>query len=276
MALPFLPEEMIRRGEAYALKRLLQAAETALGLGARMLGLGGYFASVADNNPEAINKEAKLPVTSGRSYAAWSIIEGIYRAAKFKGRALKDCGVAVLGADTALGSLCARKICEYSARVILNGLNTDKLQQVKAAVIQLGREANIETDAGRASEGADILIIACNECPAIDPASLRPGAIVSNISLFCSSSAGMKRRKDITFIESGLIKVPNPGSFRARIGLPAGIVCAPLAETMVLTLTGRFVNYSSGSNIELHKAEAIADLAAASGFEVWAPEVPVL
>lgn len=276
LVLPFLPEELVRKGEAYALKRLLQAAEIVSDLGVKMIGLGGYFASVADNNPDGIRKEIKLPVTSGRSYAAWSIIEGIYRAAKVKRVELKNSTVAVLGADTALGSLCARKISEFSARVVLNGSSANKLEPVLAAITRSGREASIEADAGKALEAADILIIACNECPVFDSVNLKPGAIVSNLSLFCRPAGSLPPRKDITFIDSGLVKVPNPDSFRLRLGLPKGIVCAPLAETMVLTLTERFVNYSSGDDIELHKAEAIADLAVRSGFEVWVPEAPVL
>ena len=49
-----------------------------------------------------------------------------------------------------------------------------------------------------------------------------------------------------------------------------------MAETMLLTLEEKFVTYSLGESINLDKLEEIADTAVRHGFEIWAPEAPVL
>jgi predicted amino acid dehydrogenase len=41
---------------------------------------------------------------------------------------------------------------------------------------------------------------------------------------------------------------------------------------MLLTLEGRYLNYSLGENINLDKLEDIADIAVRHGFEVFKPE----
>jgi predicted amino acid dehydrogenase len=77
-------------------------------------------------------------------------------------------------------------------------------------------------------------------------------------------------------VEAGLIKLPYPVELPLNFGLPKDLVPASLAETMLLALEERFVNYSVGLNMNLDKLEEIADVATKHGFEVWAPDAPVL
>jgi predicted amino acid dehydrogenase len=73
-------------------------------------------------------------------------------------------------------------------------------------------------------------------------------------------------RPDVTIIKGGLIKLPNAVD---------NFVHASLAETMLLTLEGKFTSYSLGDDINLDKMEEIADLAMRHGFEVWVPQAPL-
>ena len=53
--------------------------------------------------------------------------------------------------------------------------------------------------------------------------------------------------------------------------MPKDNIYACIAETMLLALEERFVNYSLGDNINLNQLEEIADIAAHYGFKVQLP-----
>lgn len=82
--------------------------------------------------------------------------------------------------------------------------------------------------------------------------------------------------KNIGSIQAGLIKLPHPENFDINLGLDKGLIPASLAETILLTMDGKFTNYSFGDNINPDKMEEIADIAARHGFEIWVPQAPVL
>ncbi|MBI5145540.1 MAG: hypothetical protein HZA27_05100, partial [Candidatus Omnitrophica bacterium] len=104
---------------------------------------------------------------------------------------------------------------------------------------------------------------------------LKPGAIICDASLPSIIAGKASLRPDTTLIKAGLVSLPYPGDLNLDLGLPKGIICACLAETMLLALDERFVDYSLGENINLDKMEEIADLATQYGFEIWVPEAPI-
>ena len=70
--------------------------------------------------------------------------------------------------------------------------------------------------------------------------------------------------------------MPIPALFAVDFGLPNGVVYASLAETILLALEERFVSYSLGEMVNIHKMEEIADIGARHGFQVWLPEASML
>ncbi len=263
--------------EELVLDRVIFAGFLAEKLGAKIIGLDCFSALAADKGYNSLVKSLKIPATSGHALTAWSVFEGVYRIAKARKMDLKLSHVAIIGAaSTALG-LVARKLSDYVGKITLTDRETAKLVNLKSFLPNI--EVVIENDAGRAVKDADIVIKAsCLEESQLNFSlqDLKTGCVFCHIPSFYNGFDRSGLRKDITFAELGLVKLPFEQHIGVHKGLPRGTIYASLAETMILALEEKFVNYSLGDYINLDKLEEIADLAVQHGFEVWVPEAPLL
>jgi len=263
----------------FIMDKILAAIGIAEKLGVNLLGLGGCASLYSDKGFTAI-RTAKIPITSGSVFNAWTVYEAIFRIAKAKGLDLKKSKLAIIGAASAIGSLSARKFSECVGRLVIN-TNSDariKLEALREQIMHLGQaEVEIETDFTLAVHNADIVIFT-DDIPrvSLDIRDLKPQAIACDASIGKTIFNRRTERGDVTFINAGLIKMPFQAKFYVNTGLPEKIIPAALAETILLSLEEKFVSYSQGANVNLDKMEEIADIAARHGFEVWVPEAPLL
>jgi fatty aldehyde-generating acyl-ACP reductase len=273
-ALPKTDEDIdMEHKEELVLDKIITAGFLAKDLGAQILGMGGYVSFVADKKP-MIYKHVKIPITSGTVFTAWSVIEAIYSKAIEKRIDLKKSSLAVLGADSSLGSLCARKLSEYCRKIILTGSQKQKLETLKSMINDMSKaDVVIEEDSQKAANEADIVIIArLEQKAAFSIDSLKPQSIVCDLCLSKSIDDNNHAKKPSAVIEGGLVKLPNPVNMGFSLGLPKDTVCASLAETILLTLEGKFSTYSLGDTINVDKLEELANIAVKHGFEVWTPD----
>lgn len=276
LVLPFLPEQIKKSGEDWLLEKISQANETAGKLDCQILGLGGYAAVIGDEIFKA--NKLKLPVTTGSAFTAWSVFEAIYRLAKTKNIDLKKSHLAIIGATSAIGALCAKKLAGFVSRISINSIDNAKLHQLEETILHLGAaQVNASLSVLKAIEDAEIIIFAeALTQPNLNLEGLRSGAVVCDVSVEGGIAEKLNLRSDITILDAGLIKMPYAAKFRLDAGLPKDIIPASLAETMLLTFENRFINYSLGENINPDRMEEIANIAVQQGFEVWAPQAPVL
>jgi predicted amino acid dehydrogenase len=75
-------------------------------------------------------------------------------------------------------------------------------------------------------------------------------------------------RDDILVIDGGMVDVPGPVNFHFNFGFPPGKSFACMAETIALTLEGRFEDYTVGKNITRAQVEEIAAIAGKHGFRL--------
>jgi len=237
---PLLGGQSGRPKDEFILDKIISAGHIAERLRSKILGLGGCGAVLSAQAYNKILASLKIPLTSGNTLTAWSIVEALYRAAKAKKIFLKESIVAIAGANTCIGRLCALKLPQFARQVITDGQE-------------------------QGFEKADIVINLSepNEAP-IDINNLKHRIIFCELSPAGRLSEQAKSRGDITVIEAGLIKLPN-----------GDIISAAMAEEILLALEERFVNYSAADNINPDKLEEIADLAARHGFEIYIPAAPV-
>lgn len=234
--------------------KLVAAAGIAQGLGVKLLGLGGIGALVADKE-NRIGKSVKIPVTNGSALTAWSIFEAIYRLAKSKRIDLKKSCLAIIGAVNSIGSLCTKKFSDYVSRIIPISAGQDVKGALKDADIVINADYTLDNE--------------------FETKDLNPNSILCNVVLPGCPTSKHTSIENISVIDAGLIKLPHAENSALNIGLPKGIVFASMAETMLLTLEGKFISYSSGDNINPDKLEEIADISVRHGFEVWVPEAPL-
>jgi predicted amino acid dehydrogenase len=126
------------------------------------------------------------------------------------------------------------------------------------------------TDVRAAVRNADLVLTATSAVSAIvEPEDLRPGAVISEVSLPHDVSRRVgSERPDVLVSEGGNILVPGDPNFNFDFGLPPRTALACMSETMILTLEDRFENYSLGRGIHLDKVLEIERLAEKHGFKL--------
>ncbi len=303
--LSLLPSQIMNMKEEAILDRISGAVNAAVKLGVEIVGLGGLL---ADKRYHYAGK-FKLPVTNGNYFSAWTVVEAIYRLCKVKKVNLKELTVTVIGAQTAIGALCARKLSYYASKIIISGGEDAELARLKTAISILNTcAAEMESDIRLAVNKTDVLVIADSLFNGlINIKDFKSGAIVCDVSPVDNISALVGARQDITIVEAGLIKLPYPVNFpfygmgkyktlsqplklhkevpESRLwqdevscnGAFKNIIPAALAETMLLVFEDKFIRKRLNvANTNIEKLEAVADLAAHYGFETWVPQAPVL
>ena len=101
------------------------------------------------------------------------------------------------------------------------------------------------------------------------PEHLHPGSVVCDVARPRDVSAKVAAvRDDILVIDGGMVDVPGPVDFHFNFGFPPGKSFACMAETIALTLEGRFEDYTVGKNITRTQVEEIAAIAGKHGFRL--------
>jgi len=103
----------------------------------------------------------------------------------------------------------------------------------------------------------------------IRPEFLQPGSVVCDVARPRDVSAMVARaRDDILVIDGGMVDVPGSVDFHFNFGFPPGKAYACMAETMALTLEGRFEDYTLGRHLTRERVDEIDGIAAKHGFHL--------
>jgi predicted amino acid dehydrogenase len=271
ITLPILPIQFASLGEEKVLKLIEKGIRMCESSGAGIVGLGG-FTSVVGNEGEALSKRVSVPLTSGNTLTASLALDGIYKAAHLMGTTLSDSTAAIIGATGDIGSICTKMLSRKVKKLNIAARNEKRLQEFADTVKSYGR-ADVEVfkytkDAVR---GADIVLSATSAVVTIiDPANLKPGAIVCDVAVPANIAREVAlSRDDILVFEGGLAKLPYPKDIMNNIVLellPQNSIYGCIAETMTLTLEGRFEPYSIGrGNITEKKLSDMKNMAEDNG-----------
>jgi predicted amino acid dehydrogenase len=188
------------------------------------------------------------------------------------GTTLSDSTAAIIGATGDIGSICTKMLSRKVKKLNIAARNEKRLQEFADTVKSYGR-ADVEVfkytkDAVR---GADIVLSATSAVVTIiDPANLKPGAIVCDVAVPANIAREVAlSRDDILVFEGGLAKLPYPKDIMNNIVLellPQNSIYGCIAETMTLTLEGRFEPYSIGrGNITEKKLSDMKNMAEDNG-----------
>jgi predicted amino acid dehydrogenase len=255
LGLPLVTQQLLELKPESLKEKLCAAVGIAKRLNVAILGISGMLSSLLAGQERSGLGRLEIPLTNGNVFTAWSVFEAVYRIAKLKGLNLSECQVCIIAQNKQIGSLCAHRLAAYTKNIIL---------------------ADTQENLPQALEDAQIVINADTALEQIIASDLKSNVIICNILPCMVDPKKRKLRPDITFMQAGLIKLPYSIKLAINLGLPRGIVCAALGETLLLALEERFSDYSLGENINPDKVEEIADIAVRHGFEVWLPEAPVL
>ena len=281
--LPLLAEDFFNLSQDQILRCIDLAGQLAMKKGCRIMGLGGSFSDAAS----LVKKRFAIPVTDACLLKAWTIIESVYRAAKFKKIDLKNATISIIGADSSLGSLCARRLSCFSFQLMLSGFNGTVIKSIKKKIDyelieglnfvskrNAAMEVILEDDPLEAIASADIVIF----CRKAGSAELDPELFKENAVVILDAEKNEPKKpkeKSAKFIYSGLMHLPQNLDINFDSSLPRGVVPASLAETLILAMGEKFVFKNLAAEENIDNLEEIANICVQLGFETYLPEVPV-
>jgi acetylornithine/succinyldiaminopimelate/putrescine aminotransferase/predicted amino acid dehydrogenase len=271
IALPLLPEEMLRRGRRAMAAAIRGAVDLAAHLGAEVVGLGGFTTPLSERGKAVLGRGPWI--TTGNALTAAAAFRAARARAEAAGRDLREARVAVLGARGSVGALLARMAArERPAELVLLGNPSSDpaaLEALAAGLAAEGARAVASTDAGRLA-GCDLVLSATGAArPILDGMPVAPGTIVCDVARPPDAGPVLRGRPDVIVIDGGLVGLPDPGlSFGPGNlqGLPPGLALACLAETIVHALEGTTADFGVGDDVPLAEADRALALAERHGF----------
>jgi fatty aldehyde-generating acyl-ACP reductase len=269
VACPFTPRRMLELPVRTVYRKIIQTGHMAERLGAKILGLGA-FTSVVGDAGMTIASSLDLPVTTGDSYTVALAVQAIEDGAKLMDIDIRDATVSVVGATGAIGRVCAELLAEEAARLFLVARDEKKLEALRNKLqVQARSELVISTQMDVLSQSQLILTVTSAVHDIIKPEHLLPGSVVCDVARPRDVSAMVAAvRDDILVIDGGMVDVPGPVNFHFNFGFPEGKAYACMAETMALTLEGRFEDYTIGKEITLERVREITAIAEKHGFRL--------
>ena len=276
------PKQIMSHSPEFTYRQLLAAADMAKKMGAQIMGLGAFTKVVGDAGV-TVAKRAPLPITTGNSYSASGALWAAHDAAARlglveleKGKRIKGKAM-VVGATGAIGSACARLLARTAEEVHLVSPESAKLLVLEESILRESPEAKLVlasyADSDRSIGDMDMIVTATSGAgrKILDIMKVKPGCVITDVARPLDLPAEeVAKRPDVLVIESGEVYLP--GKVRMRqIGFEDhNVVYACLAETIVLTLEGRFENFTLGRTIEWEKVHEIYKLGLKHGMQLAA------
>ncbi|MGB8221083.1 MAG: hypothetical protein WCF10_00785 [Polyangiales bacterium] len=276
------PKQIMSHSPEFTYRQLLAAADMAKKLGAQIMGLGAFTKVVGDAGV-TVAKRAPLPITTGNSYSASGALWAAHEAAarlglvelekgkKIKGKAM------VVGATGAIGSACARLLARTAEEVHLVSPESAKLLVLEKSILRESPGAKLVlasyADSDRSIGDMDMIVTATSGAgkKILDIMKVKPGCVITDVARPLDlPPEEVAKRPDVLVIESGEVYLP--GKVRMKqIGFEDhNVVYACLAETIVLTLEGRFENFTLGRTIEWKKVHEIYKMGLKHGMRLAA------
>jgi predicted amino acid dehydrogenase len=269
VACPFTPQRMLELPEKMVYHKIIQTGQMAEKLGANILGLGA-FTSVVGDSGVTIAKELNIPVTTGDSYTIAVAVDAIKEAARVMDIPIASTTAAVVGATGTIGRVCAELLADAVGELYLVGRRTDALEALREKIESHSKaRIYISTSMEVLSRARLILTVTSAVHDVIQPEFLQPGSVICDVARPRDVSAMVAAaRNDILVIDGGMVDVPGPVDFHFNFGFPSGKAYACMAETMALTLEGRFEDYTIGKDISRSRVEEIYAIANKHGFRL--------
>ena len=272
----FLPEHAQSPKQlSAAYQKTREGVTLARGLGAKIVGLGGFTSIVGGAHGEKLPKELGIATTSGNALTAALAIAQLTALLARLRWTLTGRTVAVLGATGDIGKACALALIAQlgARRLLLIARNRAKLEKLKIElgdfVDGVGIEIQISADPHDTTH-ADVIVAATSAAqPLLSESDLRPGSIVCDIGYPNTLAYSPEPRPDVLAFHGGLAASPYqlPLTLYTRLPSP-DLLHGCFAETLTLALANRYESYSlSQGHLTLERLQTIFHLAQTHGFQ---------
>ena len=264
---PLTPRLMLGLPEPRVTGKIITACNKAAELGAKVVGLGA-FTSVVGDAGITIRKNVDIAVTTGNSYTVATAIEAAEKAARLMEIDMDEANVLVLGATGSIGkvlsyimadegrhsNLCAR------TRANSRGLPTP------SATARMLPESRLTC--APAVRQADVVMCVSSAIDALhraqEPEARRAGLRLSRPRILVE----VKKQRMTPHNRRRRGDRPGDVEFNFNFGFPEKTSYACMAETMILALEEKYVDWSLGRDLTIEGVTGIAKLAKKHGFKV--------
>lgn len=248
---PLLARQILSFPREFVLKKIIKAIEIAKEMGAEVVGLGEFIASVTQGGKDLIGKVNGVTIINGKALTAGSTFRAVEEISEIKEIDLSKEKLAVVGAAGSVGRGASSLFAEKNIPLIL----IDKEQKIQGLKNFFSSFNNIVINSQISLiKEAKIVVVATSSVEEIiKPAHLKEGAIIYDITQPRNTYPEiLKQRKDITIIDGGIIDTPTI-DYGVNIGLKKHQAYACLAETMICALEGINENHIGYANPETAK-----------------------
>jgi predicted amino acid dehydrogenase len=269
-ALPATPKRILEMRSDLLYRRLVEAACKAQKDGSVLIGLGAYT-KVAGDAGVTVARLSPIPVTTGNSYSAsatvWAAYEMVVKLGfvkeqkngKFSGTAM------IVGATGAIGRVSALVLAEKFDTIVLVAPRAEKLLELKDEMEKSYPDTRVilSTRADKELPNCDLVVTATSNTrgDTLDIMQVKPGAVICDCSRPLDISVeDVMKRPDVLVIESGEIDLPGNVEVTLDIGLPKPTVYACLAETIMLTMEGRYEPFSLSRHLSASRVKEIHEI----------------
>lgn len=272
IGIPWLPERLRARG-ARTLEAIAAAVDLAKGLGAHVLGLGGLTTPLSDRGRAVTGRG--LVITTGNVLTAGMAVAALEREAQRRNLDLARARVGVVGARGSVGALAARLLArQRPLRLVLVGNPEGSIEALRGLASRISWRGGVaEACTWDALATCDVVLSASGAGrPVLDSVPWAPGTLLCDVARPADASAALRARGDLTVIDGGLVRLPDP---EARFGpgnlqgLPPGVVLACLAESLLHALAGTAEDMGIGPEVPVEQVDRVMALADRHGFELW-------
>ena len=269
IACPYTPRRMMELPEKVVYRKIVQTGRLAEKLGAQMLGLGAFTSVVGDAGITIANA-LDVPVTTGDSYTVTVAVDAIREAACVMDIPLQNATAAVVGATGAIGQVCAELLADDVERLYLIGRRQEALEELRDRLkVRARAELIVSTSMDVLANARLILTVTSAIHDVVKPEHLQPGSVICDVARPRDVSAMVAAvRDDILVIDGGMVDVPGSVDFHFNFGFPPGKAYACMAETIALTLEGRFQDYTLGKHLTRERVDEIGAMAKKHGFRL--------
>ncbi len=283
-ALTATPRALMEMKEENLYKQLLNAARAAKDNGALMLGLGAYT-KVAGDAGVTVARRSPIPITTGNSYSAaatlWAArvmverMQGMTPDFSNPDKRPLQAKAMVVGATGSIGRVSSLLLAQSFSEIVLVATRPEKLLELRDEINELhpNTTVKVSTLANPELSDTDLVVTATSSRgkSILDIMQVKPGAVICDCSRPLDiSPEEAAQRPDVMVIESGEIDLPGMVNITHSIGLPKPSVYACLAETVLLTMEGRFDNFSLSRTLNLENVKEIYSIGKRHGAKLSA------
>jgi predicted amino acid dehydrogenase len=161
-------------------------------------------------------------------------------------------------------------LAEDVGELNLFGRDFHKLQILESAIRKTtGKDPIISTDLQNLRNVKVIITVSSAIQAIIHPNDLQPGSVICDVARPRDVAASVaQKRNDVFVFDGGTLDVPGDVNFNFDFGFPQGKAYACMAETIALTLEGRFEDYTLGKQITRDRVDEITTIATKHGFKL--------